>query len=213
MPKDSTILIFCAHSDDEAVGMGGAIAKFHSEGKRVIKVVFSFGESSHPHFQEHVVINRRLEETESASRAIGITKTIFLGLRDTKVKEDAEKINAVAKVKEIITEYKPERIFVTSAIDPHPDHQAVNKTVLKAVDSLRKSYPVYEFEVWNIVKENKPMMYVDITPFYKKKMDYTRMFSSQWQWLYALRIPVWLRTRYYGSKHECRYAEKFYKVR
>ena len=168
--------------------MGGAIAKFHSEGKRVIKVVFSFGESSHPHFQEHVVINRRLEETESASRAIGITKTIFFGMRDTKVKEDAEKINAVAKVKDIINEYKPERIFVTSAIDPHPDHQAVNKTVLKSVDSLRKSYPVYEFEVWNIVKENKPMMYVDITPFYKKKMDYTRMFSSQWQWLYALRI-------------------------
>ena len=28
MPKDSTTLIFCAHSDDEAVGMGGAIASF-----------------------------------------------------------------------------------------------------------------------------------------------------------------------------------------
>lgn len=213
MPKERTILIFCAHSDDEAVGMGGAIAKYAAEGKKVIKVVFSFGESSHPHFQEHVVISRRLEETETASRSIGITKTIFWGMRDTKVKEDAEKVNAAGKVKQLLNEYKPERVFVTSSIDPHPDHQAVNRTVLKAVDSSRKKYAVYEFEVWNIVKENKPVMYVDITPYYKKKMQYIRQFSSQWQSMSALKIPVWLRTRYYGSKHNCKYAEKFYKVR
>ncbi|MBU2637342.1 MAG: PIG-L family deacetylase [Nanoarchaeota archaeon] len=208
-----TILIFCAHSDDEAVGMGGAIAKYSAEGKSIIKVVFSFGESSHPHFQEHVVINRRLEETETASRSIGITKTIFLGMRDTKVRDDIEKTNAVGKVKHLINEYKPERIFVTSAMDMHPDHQAVNKAVLKAVDSLRKNYPVYEYEVWSVVKENKPVLYIDITPYYKKKMAYTRMFASQWQWLYALRLPVYFRTRYYGSKNSCKYAEKFYKVR
>lgn len=213
MPKERTILIFCAHSDDEAVGMGGAIAKYAAEGVKVIKVVFSFGESSHPHFQEHIVINRRLEETETASRSIGITKTIFWGMRDTKIKEDAEKINAVGKVKQLLNEYKPERIFVTSAIDPHPDHQAVNRNVLKAIDSSRKNYAVYEFEVWNIIKENKPVMYVDITPFYRKKIKYIQQFSSQWQFMSALKIPVWLRTRYYGSKHNCRYAEKFYKVR
>lgn len=213
MPKDRTILIFCAHSDDEAVGMGGAIAKYAAEGVKVIKVVFSFGESSHPHFQEHVVINRRLEETETASRSIGITKTIFWGMRDTKVKEDAEKINAAGKVKQLLNEYKPERVFVTSSIDPHPDHQAVNKTVLKAVDASRKKYAVYEFEVWNVIKENKPVMYVDITPYYKKKENYIQLFSSQWQYISILKIPVWLRTRYYGSKHDCKYAEKFYKVR
>ncbi|MDD4877986.1 MAG: PIG-L family deacetylase [Candidatus Nanoarchaeia archaeon] len=213
MPKERTILIFCAHSDDEAVGMGGAIAKYAAEGVKVIKVVFSFGESSHPHFQEHIVINRRLEETEKASRSIGIAKTIFWGMRDTKVKDDAEKINAVNKIKQLLNEYVPERIFVTSSIDPHPDHQAVNRNVLKAIDSSRKKYAVYEFEVWNIIKENKPVMYVDITPYYKKKMQYIKQFSSQWQWLSALKIPVWLRTRYYGSKNSCKYAEKFYKVR
>lgn len=213
MAKDKFILIFCAHSDDEAVGMGGTIAKYAAEGIKVIKVVFSFGESSHPHFQEHVVINRRLDETETASRAIGITKTIFWGMRDTKVKEDAEKINAVEKVKQLLNEYKPERIFVTSSIDPHPDHQAVNKTVLKAIDLTRKKYAAYEFEVWNVIKENKPVMYVDITPYYKKKMQYIEKFSSQWQWLTILRIPVWMRTRNYGWKNNCKYAEKFYKVR
>ncbi|HII15775.1 MAG TPA: PIG-L family deacetylase [Nanoarchaeota archaeon] len=211
--KEHNILIFCAHSDDEAIGMGGTIARYAAEGKKVIKVVFSFGESSLPHFQEHVVISRRLEETELASRSIGIAKTIFWGMRDTKVKEDAEKINAVGKVRQQLNEYRPEKVFVTSAIDPHPDHRAVNNAVLKAVDGMRKKYPVYEFEVWNVIRENKPVMYVDITQFYKKKKSYMSLFESQWQWIYALLIPAYIRTRLYGMKAGCKYAEKFYKVR
>ena len=39
-----SILIFCAHSDDEAIGMGGTIAKFVKEKKKVIKL-FLIGES------------------------------------------------------------------------------------------------------------------------------------------------------------------------
>ena len=31
------ILIFCAHSDDEAIGMGGTIAKYVAEKKKVYK--------------------------------------------------------------------------------------------------------------------------------------------------------------------------------
>lgn len=211
--KEHNILIFCAHSDDEAIGMAGAIAKFHAEKKNVIKVVFSFGESSHPYFQESVVIKKRLDETEAASRSIGIAKTLFLGLRDTKLKEDIEKTNTVEKIRHIINDYKPEKIFVTSAIDPHPDHQAVNHSVLKAVDGLKKKYAVYEFEVWNVLRENKPMLYVDITEYYKKKKEYIMLFESQWQWLYSLWLPMYVRSRFYGMKNSCKFAEKFYKVR
>ena len=85
-----TILIFCAHSDDEAVGMAGTILKYVEEGKEIIKIVFSFGESSHPHFKEEVVIDKRVSESKEASKFIGIKETIFLGLPDTKVKQNIE---------------------------------------------------------------------------------------------------------------------------
>lgn len=213
MAKEENILIFCGHSDDESIGAGGTIAKLVSEGKKIIKIVFSYGEGSHPHFQESVVIGKRIEETEIASKFLGIEKNIFFGLRDTKVREDAEKSNIVEKVKSIIGEYRPVKIFIPSAIDPHPDHKAVNATVLKAVDSLRKKYPVFEYEVWNVLRENKPFFYVDITPFYKKKLKYMKYFSSQWQYIYFLWLPVYFRSRSYGRKNRCKFAEKFYKVR
>jgi len=200
-------------ADDEAVGMGGTIAKYVSEGFNIVKAVFSYGESSHPHFQEAVMISKRIEETEKASKFIGIEKTIFLGLRDTKVKADVETSNAMQMVKDLIKEYKPIKIYIPSSIDPHPDHQAVNKTVLCTVDSFRKKYPVYEFEVWNILQGNKPMLFEDITNFYKKKLKYMKYFTSQWQYMYLLWLPVYFRSRQYGKKHGCKLAEKFYKVR
>ncbi len=212
MPKEN-ILIFCAHSDDEAVGMGGTIAKYHSEAKKVIKIVFSYGESSHPHFQEAVMITKRIEETEKASKYIGIEKTIFLGLRDTKVRSDVETSNAMKTIREIIKKYKPLKIYLPSSIDPHPDHQAVNKTVLRAVDSFTKEYPVYEYEVWNIIKKNAPIKFIDITKYYKKKLKYMKYFASQWQYMYLLWLPVYFRSRQYGRKHGCKLAEKFYKIR
>ena len=206
------ILVFCAHSDDEAVGMGGTIAKYVAEGKEIIKVVFSYGESSHPHFKEEVVIKRRVDETERASRFIGIKKTAFLGMKDTKVTEELNK-RGLDVVKSIIKRYDPERIFVPSSQDPHPDHQAVHRAVLHAVDSMKKDYHVFAYEVWNIVKEQHPFIYVDVTPYFKRKLDYIRLFRSQWQYMYALWLPVNIRSIAYGLKANCRYAERFYKIR
>ncbi len=211
--KKPTILIFCAHSDDEAVGMAGTIAKYVAEGKEVVKVVFSFGESSHPHFQESVVIRKRVKETDQASQFLGMNRTVFLGMKDTKVAQDLTKKRGKAIIKRIIDEYKPERIYVPSGQDPHPDHQAVNRIVLEVVDGLRKKYDVYAFEVWNVIKEQHPFVFVDITPYFGKKLDYMGFFRSQWQYMYALMLPVHIRSRIYGGKAGCKYAERFYKLR
>jgi LmbE family N-acetylglucosaminyl deacetylase len=208
-----TILIFCAHSDDEAVGMGGTIAKYVDEGKKIIKIVFSYGESSHPHFKEHVVKKKRTKETDDANEFLGIDEVIFLGLKDTKVKEEVEEQGTKDRIKELIREHNPERIFLPSIMDPHPDHRAVNKTVLEAVDEIKKKYNVFAFEVWNVVKETNPVYYVDITPYFKKKIEFMKKFRSQWLYMYLLLIPVHLRSRQYGRKHGCKYAEKFYKLR
>ncbi|RME55138.1 hypothetical protein D6777_01460 [Candidatus Woesearchaeota archaeon] len=207
------ILIFCAHSDDEAVGMAGTISKLVENGYDVYKVVFSYGESSHPHFREEVVINKRTKETKKASEFLGIKETIFLGMKDTKVKEDIEETNAGKIVEKILSQYKPKKIYIPTEKDPHPDHRAVNNFVLNLIDKLKLKVPVYEYEVWNIVNENKPMVYEDITKYYKKKIQYMKMFSSQWQYMYALWLPVYFRSRKYGNKNNCKFAERFYKVR
>ena len=200
-------------ADDEAVGMGGTIQKLVEEGKNVVKIVFSYGESSHPHFTEKVVINMRKEETSKASQFLGIKHTIFLGLEDMNVQDEVKNPKIIKEVKGLIEKYKPIQIYIPTSMDPHPDHRAVNKSILKIVDSMKKKYEVYEFEVWNITDENKPMVFIDISPYFWKKKQYMKLFITQWQYMYALMIPVYFRARRYGLKIGCKYAERFYRVR
>ena len=200
-------------ADDEAVGMGGMIQKLVDEGNDIIKIVFSYGESSHPHFHEKVVINLRKEETSKASQFLGIKHTIFLGLADTKVKDEVKNKKILVEVKKLIEKYNPNQIYIPSPTDPHPDHRAVNRAILNIVDSFKKKYEVYEFEVWNVTNESKPMLFIDITPYYWKKKQYMKMFTSQWQSMYALWLPVTFRARKHGLKIGCKYAERFYRVR
>ncbi len=202
-------------TDDEAVGMGGTIAKYVKEGKKVIKVVLSGGEKSHPHLQEKVVKKTRYKETDKASKFIGIKQTITLGLKDAKLLSEINRPFVAKRIKEIIQKYKPEKIYCTSALDPHPtgDHIAANRIVLHVVDGLRKHYPVYAYEVWNLVNETHPQVYIDVSNYMDIKMKYIKMFKSQWIYMFSLYLPSLFRAVYFGRKNKCKYAERFYKLR
>jgi len=200
-------------SDDEAIGMGGTIAKYVKEKKKVIKVVFSHGEKAMPHYQETYVKKERKKETKHASKYIGIQETIYLGLKDTQVKKEVNKAWVKKRVREIINKYRPQKIFIPSALDIHPDHQAVHKKVLEVADEIKKHYPVYAFEVWNIMKENHPMYFIDISDYMKNKMEYIKTFKSQWMYMFTLYLPAFFRAKSYGKKINTKYAERFYKLR
>jgi LmbE family N-acetylglucosaminyl deacetylase len=208
-----TLLIFCAHSDDEAIGMAGTIAKYVSEKGKVIKVVFSSGEKSSPHLREDVVKKERSKETDIASDFLGITESINLNLKDAMLKYEIEKPFVAKRVKELIMLNRPEKIFIPSGLDPHPDHRAVNRCVMEVVFGMKKHYSVYAYEVWNIIDETHPLIYVDISKFLDKKMEYIKMFRSQWLYMFTLYLPTWIRNFYYGRKNNCEFAERFYKLR
>jgi len=192
--------------------MGGSIAKYVKDGERVIKIVFSHGEKSIPHLRESVVKRARYEETDIASNFIGIKISKNLGLKDTKLKSEIERPAVTEKIRQMILMYRPDKIYVPSALDPHPDHQAVNSIVLSIVKSLRRHYPVYAFEVWNVVKETHPRVYIDISPYIDVKMEYIKLFKSQWLYMFSLYLPALFRSFYYGRKNNCKYAERFYKL-
>lgn len=200
-------------SDDEAIGMAGTIAKYVEEKKHVIKIVFSKGEKALPHMQEQHMKKARLKETKEASNMIGIKETIHFDLKDTQLKTEIQKPSIPKRIKELIKEYNPEKIYTLTKADPHPDHQAVNQIVLKVVDSFRKKYSVYGFEVWNIKNETHPAVYVDISNYMKQKLEYIKTFKSQRAYMFSLYFPAIIRAKQNGVKNNCKYAEKFYKLR
>src|SRR3989344_308017 len=147
--KKGTILLCVAHSDDEVISMGGSIAKFTKEGKNVIVVIFSYGAESLPWLKERHVIETRVKEAMNIDNFLGVKKTIFMGLSDSKMEEKMERRNTEEKLRRIIEKYKPEKIF-THAVDPHTNHRMVHKTVLKVIDSIKKEIPVYTFDIWKM---------------------------------------------------------------
>ena len=85
-----TAIIFVAHSDDQAVGMGATVIKLAKEEYHTILVIFSAGQKSHPHYREDVIIKKRIQETEGIGRRFGIHQNIYFGLEDNKLKEEIQ---------------------------------------------------------------------------------------------------------------------------
>jgi len=208
-----TALIFESHSDDLAVGIGGTIIKLIKEGYVLIDVIFSAGQKSHPHYKEEVIIKKRIKETEGVARRFGIKQTILFGLEDNNLKEEIKNKNINERIRRIIKKFKPVKIFITSETDPHPDHRAVYHAVLKVVGKLNYNCEIYSYEVWNIINENKPVIYNDITPYFKAKVAMMKSFRSQSHFMYLLLIPIYLRSKFYGIMNNCKYAEKLYRIR
>ncbi|MBI2507667.1 PIG-L family deacetylase [Candidatus Woesearchaeota archaeon] len=208
------VIFFCPHDDDLTIGGLGFALKLIDEGKSVIQVVFSKGAMSHPHFKEEVIKDIREKETEKVAKKIGLKKLIYFDLKDMSIKEEIEEKNIRGKIKELIEMHKPEKIITVSDSETHPDHRAVNEAVLAVADSLKKKYPVYAFSIWTRPRlAQRPIIYVDISNYFWKKMKILKQHRSQWFSIYLQFLPVIFRARYYGIKNKCRYAEKFEKVR
>ena len=175
-------------------------------------VIFSYGEKSHPHLREEVVSAARQKETGEIDK-IFERESIFLGLEEGKIRREAQEKNIKEQIKILVKRYNPEKIFTHSASDLHPDHKAINEVVLKILRSMKYKGSIYTFEVWNILKEDKPAIYIDISETFELKKRALKKFKSQKLSIYPLWIPMLLRARSYGKKCGCKYAEKFYKIK
>lgn len=209
-----TILVLCAHSDDQILGVGGTIAKYVEEGKRVIIAVFSYGEKANPWLKKEVTADIRVKESEKASKALGVEKTIFLGFDEGKFIEQSKEKKFENKLINLIKKYKPVKIFAHSSDDPHPDHNAQAKVILELCEKTKYKGDLLSFDVWNPVKIHRghPKLYIDISSTFSKKTKALDLFESQLVSILLLKWSIYVRAIRSGFKNHCRYAEVFYKV-
>lgn len=209
-------MVFCAHSDDHILGPGATLAKFSEEGKKIVTVIFSFGEKSHSHLKPKVIRKKRVQEAKNADKIIGGSEVLFLGLRETKFLQDAEKLNLNSKLKQLIEKHSPSIIFTHTNDDkdiPSLDHPNVNKIVMSILDSINYKGRVYAFDVWNpfnFKNRFEPRQYFDVSKVFNKKLQALDCFESQQIALSHLLISVYVKAVMYGFYNGCRYAERFY---
>lgn len=226
MNEEKNILVVCAHSDDQVIGPGGAMAKYAREGYNVHTIIFSYGEMSHPHMKRSYIAKLRVEESREADKIIGGKSVLFLGLKDGAIKEEFFKKKMGRKLENLFLKFSPKMIFTHSRDDLLPDHRFVRDVVLKTYDKLngkkRLSCDVYSFDVWNVwnlLKRDKPLLIVDISKTFKFKTRALKGFKSQINFfshtflVNVLFVSVYVKSWVNGLRYGFKRVEVFYKLR
>jgi len=212
----NSVIVFCAHSDDQILGVGGTLAKYTKEGKKVTTVIFSYGESTHPLLQRKVTVEMRVKEAQKADKIIGGSRVIFLGLKENKFFDETDEKDIFNRIIALIKDLKPSKIFTHNIDDPHPDHRAVTKIVKDVLDEMEYKCDVYSFQIWSPIKfveRNSPKLIVDISNTFKTKIEALKCFKSQKVSIYTLFPFMFLGILINGINNNMKYAEVFYKIR
>jgi bacillithiol biosynthesis deacetylase BshB2 len=133
----ATILAVFAHPDDETFICGGTLAKYASEGHRVILVCATKGEMGRrmgvpPAATRENIAKLREQELINACKALGIKDLRFLGIRDKLLEiQPFEKLTQT--VLEHMTEVNPDAVITFhETLGGHPDHCTIGMAAKEA---------------------------------------------------------------------------------
>ncbi len=151
-----TILVVAAHSDDEALGCGGTIARHVAEGDAVYAVFLADGISSRSEAGS-AELKQRMQAAESARKILGITKSFYLGLPDNRL-DSLPLIEVVQPLEKIIADLKPQVIYTHHYGDLNIDHRIAHQAVMTACRPLPGSTvkEIYAFQVMSSTEWNSP---------------------------------------------------------
>lgn len=214
--KKQTILVFCAHSDDQIFGPGATIIKYAKQGHKIYTYILSYGESSLAWLKPEEAIKIRVKEAKDVDKFIGGKGIVFYGLKEGKFEEQSKAKSLQKNIIKTIQSKDPDKIFTHSPDDPHPDHRAVYNILTETLDKIRYKGDVYVFDVWNPVtlrKRDLPRLYEDVTDTLKLKIEALKLFKSQKMALITLLWSVYVRAIAHGLHIHKLYAERFFKIR
>ena len=213
MPEN--ILCLCAHNDDQIIGAGGALRKYANRGALIKTIIFSFGQSSHPHLKPKIIVEKRITESLQSDKIIGGSGVAYLDVREGHFREDFKRKKIKKHLLKVIKTLKPSKIFTHSDDDFHPDHKAIFLLVFEMIKKKEIKCPVYTFEIWNIIKLKKkrlPKLVEDISETFQTKIDALKAHKSQKATIISLLWTMYLKAITNGFFYGYKYAEVFYKI-
>lgn len=179
------ILIIAPHPDDEVLGCGGAIAKFVKQGNEVFVAIIT--KARPPMFSEEFIAQGRKESGE-AHHLLGIKKTFFCDLPAAAL-DVTEHSQVNQAIGQILSDVKPDMLFVPFVGDVHLDHQHVFLSSLVASRPNQAVYPkkILAYETlsetnWNAAYLSpgfQPNVFIDITDELDTKLKAFSCYQSQ----------------------------------
>ena len=181
-----TVLVVAAHSDDEAIGCGGTIARHIEEGDFVHLVFMADGVKSRKKASKED-LTRRIEASKLAQSILGVSFMKSLELPDNKM--DSVSLLEITQSLELIIEHiQPSVIYTHHHGDLNIDHRITHAAVMTACRPLPDSSvrEIFGFEVlssteWSS-KQTSPFVpnyFVDITRQLRTKLDAVEAYAEE----------------------------------
>ena len=181
---NKTILVIAAHSDDEALGCSGVIARHVAEGDKVHLLFMTDGVSSRSGSGDG---EKRSTSAQGASKILKVSSFTNLNFPDNQM-DSIPLLGIVKEVENKISELQPGIIYTHHIGDLNVDHQITHKAVVTACRP-QPSFcveEIYAFEVlssteWNTpgVEVFSPNVFIDITYYIDIKKQVLEVYSEE----------------------------------
>lgn len=185
MEEKKRVLLICGHPDDEAIAVGGTIAKLAAEDAEIVTVVFATGNEGYSTLEEReTIVGQRTREREAAGKILGISRyeTHDYSDFDIPADETTYKICITA-----IRKHRPHIIF-THYWREYVAHKNVATIATEAwwqagwecsldLGKPWKCPALYYFEVIEPLPQVSHI--VDISAFWEKKIAALKCYQSQ----------------------------------
>ena len=128
-------MVILAHPDDESFGMGGTLARYAAEGKRIALICATRGEAGIEDLLPEEAGQVRERELRAAAAVLGIAEVTFMGYRDGELAL-ADREAAVNQLVAALRETRPQAVitFGPDGITGHADHVAIHQLTTAAFD-------------------------------------------------------------------------------
>lgn len=179
------VLVIAAHSDDEALGCAGTIAKHIAEGDHVHLLFMTDGVGSRN--MEGEEASERLSAAQLVAKILKVNSFTNLTFPDNRM-DSVPLLDIVQEIESKIDEIQPEVIYTHHIGDLNIDHQVTHKAVMTAC----RPQPgfcvkeIYGFEVlssteWQTpgVLSFVPNVYIDITDYIEIKRTVLEVYAEE----------------------------------
>ena len=172
-----TVLVVAAHTDDEALGCGGTIARHVAEGDAVHAVFMADGVTSRPNSEPNDQ-QRRIAAAKRAHEILGFQQVVYLDLPDNRM-DSVPLLDVVQSLEVVIQKIVPTVIYTHHHGDLNIAHRTTHHAVLSACRPVPGSTvrEICGFEVlssteWATPQQEPfvPNVYVDITAYLDIKL-------------------------------------------
>jgi bacillithiol biosynthesis deacetylase BshB1 len=217
MSSDKIAMVVAPHPDDAELAMGGTISRLVQCGWDLLVVDLTDGEPTPCGTRE-----RRAAETREASRLLGISQRICLGMPNRRLEAALENRRKLA---EVIRMHRPGVLFGPLGPDYHPDHTATAQLLeasrfeAKLCKTGLPGEPYWTPRLYNYYATYRPCrdwpsLVIDVTDVWDLKMAAIRAYESQTTGRPAsgretLLECVEVMGRSFGLAVGCRYGEAF----